>query len=51
MPLPPGNGQGAVSSPAGIDCGVDCSETLEYGTVITLTATPEHRLHLHRLDG
>lgn len=35
-----GTGQGSVASnPAGIDCGVDCSETYAYGTVVTLTAT------------
>ena len=35
-----GNGSGAVtSSPAGIDCGTDCSETYDTGTVVTLTAT------------
>jgi List-Bact-rpt repeat protein len=28
-----------VSSPAGIDCGVDCSETFVKGTVVTLTST------------
>ncbi len=36
-----GTGSGiVVSSPAGITCGVDCTETLGYGTVITLTSTP-----------
>jgi hypothetical protein len=36
-----GTGQGAVtSSPAGIDCGADCSETYLYNTDLTLTATP-----------
>jgi hypothetical protein len=51
-PLPPathaltvsrqGTGGGAVaSSPAGIDCGSDCSETYTSGTVINLTATPD----------
>jgi hypothetical protein len=35
-------GSGAVSSnPAGIDCGSDCSEDYDYGTVVTLTATPD----------
>ncbi|MCA9980894.1 MAG: hypothetical protein KDD89_08675, partial [Anaerolineales bacterium] len=34
-----GTGNGSVTSdPAGIDCGVDCVATLDYGTVITLTA-------------
>jgi hypothetical protein len=33
-----GTGSGAVtSSPAGIDCGADCSETYDYNTVVTLT--------------
>ena len=36
-----GTGSGTVtSSPAGIDCGVDCSEPYNSGTVVTLTATP-----------
>ncbi len=36
-----GTGGGTVtSSPAGIDCGSDCSETLAAGTSVTLTATP-----------
>ncbi|HBI16279.1 MAG TPA: hypothetical protein DDY20_12360 [Desulfobulbaceae bacterium] len=36
----PGNGLGSVaSSPAGINCGSDCSETYNYGTPVTLTAT------------
>jgi hypothetical protein len=36
-----GAGSGTVtSSPAGIDCGVDCSETYNYNTSVTLTATP-----------
>ncbi|CAN5778776.1 hypothetical protein BH11MYX3_BH11MYX3_01920 [soil metagenome] len=36
-----GNGSGAVTSnPAGIACGADCSETYNYGTMVTLTATP-----------
>ncbi len=35
-----GNGVGAVtSSPAGIDCGADCSEAFGYDTPVTLTAT------------
>jgi hypothetical protein len=34
-------GQGTVtSSPAGINCGADCSESYASGTVVTLTATP-----------
>ncbi len=36
-----GTGGGTVSSsPAGIDCGSDCSETLLDGTSVTLTASP-----------
>jgi len=30
-----------TSSPAGIDCGADCSELYAEGTVVTLTATPD----------
>jgi hypothetical protein len=36
-----GRGRGSVvSSPAGIDCGADCSERYIGGTTVTLTATP-----------
>jgi Divergent InlB B-repeat domain len=36
-----GSGAGTVtSSPDGIDCGSDCSETYALGTPVTLTATP-----------
>jgi hypothetical protein len=35
-----GTGTGTVTSPSGINCGVDCSETLNHGTMVTLTATP-----------
>jgi hypothetical protein len=36
-----GNGSGSVSSsPAGISCGSDCSEPYNYGTMVTLTASP-----------
>ena len=36
-----GTGSGAVtSSPLGIECGSDCSETYEDGLVVTLSATP-----------
>ncbi|HBI14411.1 MAG TPA: hypothetical protein DDY20_02655 [Desulfobulbaceae bacterium] len=35
-----GSGLGSVaSSPAGIDCGSDCSGTFNFGTTVTLTAT------------
>jgi hypothetical protein len=37
-----GSGAGTVtSSPAGIDCGVDCSQDYTFGTVVTLTASPD----------
>ena len=37
----PGTGAGAVvSSPAGINCGVACAFGFNFGTVITLTASP-----------
>jgi uncharacterized repeat protein (TIGR02543 family) len=36
-----GSGSGTVSSvPAGINCGADCTETFNAGTVVALTATP-----------
>jgi len=36
-----GTGTGTVtSSPSGIDCGSDCSESYNQGTSVTLTATP-----------
>ena len=36
-----GPGRGRVTSePAGIDCGPDCAQPYELGTVVTLTATP-----------
>jgi PKD repeat protein len=37
-----GTGSGTVSSsPAGIDCGTDCSEAYDEGTVVTLTASAD----------
>lgn len=37
-----GSGNGMVtSSPVGIDCGADCTEVYDYGTSVTLTATPD----------
>lgn len=37
-----GEGGGAVTSvPAGIDCGLDCTETYASGSSVTLTATPD----------
>jgi hypothetical protein len=37
-----GTGGGVVdSNPTGINCGVDCSEDYDDGTVVTLTATPD----------
>ena len=36
-----GTGNGTVTStPAGIDCGTTCSAAFDYGTSVTLTATP-----------
>ena len=36
-----GSGSGTVtSSPAGINCGADCTEAMNHGTMVTLTATP-----------
>src|SRR5690606_30207081 len=38
---PPATGSGVITStPAGISCPSDCSEPFDYGTVVTLTATP-----------
>jgi hypothetical protein len=37
-----GTGTGTVtSSPAGISCGVDCSEEYDHGTFVTLSPTPD----------
>ena len=37
-----GTGTGTVTSdPAGINCGVDCTELFDYGTLVTLTAAPD----------
>ncbi|KPJ98482.1 MAG: hypothetical protein AMK71_11320, partial [Nitrospira bacterium SG8_35_4] len=37
-----GSGAGTItSSPAGIDCGADCSQDYMFGTVVTLTANPD----------
>jgi uncharacterized repeat protein (TIGR01451 family)/uncharacterized repeat protein (TIGR02543 family) len=37
-----GNGAGSVSStPAGITCGATCTALFNFGTVVTLTATPQ----------
>jgi hypothetical protein len=37
-----GTGTGSVSSsPAGITCGGTCASSFDYGTVVTLTATPD----------
>ena len=37
-----GQGSGSVTSnPAGIDCGMDCTEDYATGTMVTLTAIPE----------
>ena len=46
-----GTGSGTVtSSPAGINCGADCSEPYNSGTVVTLTPDRRRRLHLRRLE-
>jgi len=35
-------GAGSVgSAPAGIDCGLDCTQYFDYGTLVTLSATPD----------
>jgi len=40
--LKDGNGSGTVTStPSGIDCGDDCTELYDAGTVVTLTATAD----------
>jgi len=37
-----GTGAGTItSSPAGIDCGVDCSQDYTFSTLVTLTANPD----------
>jgi len=37
-----GTGDGTISSvPAGINCGMDCTETYDGGTIVKLTATPD----------
>jgi hypothetical protein len=37
-----GNGSGTVTSnPAGVSCGSDCLEAYSFGTIVTLTATPD----------
>ena len=39
--LPSGTGQGnVIGVPAGIDCGLDCSESYTSGVMVTLTASP-----------
>ncbi len=44
------SGSGTVSSdPPGINCGTDCSEQYDQGTVVTLTAQPGCRFYLFRL--
>ena len=41
VPFVFGGGSGTVtSSPVGINCGTDCSESYAFGTVVTLTALP-----------
>ena len=46
-----GTGTGTVtSSPAGINCGSDCSESYASGTSVTLTAAAGRRLDVRRLE-
>ena len=45
-------GNGSITSvPAGIDCGADCSEIYDYGTVVTLTANPAEGYELTGWSG
>jgi len=47
-----GSGTGTVTStPAGINCGADCTETYDYGTVVSLTAHPGVKSYLVGWDG
>ena len=40
-----GSGRGTVTGSQGsIDCGTDCSETFDYGTIVTLTAAPDENI-------
>lgn len=40
-----------ASSPLGINCGSDCSEVYDYGTSLTLTATPNGAYHFKEWSG
>ena len=45
-------GNGSVSSsPGEIDCGATCSDTYDYNTVVTLTATPDTGYYLAQWEG
>ncbi len=45
-----GDGDGRIlSTPAGVDCGDDCGESIVHGTVVTLTAAPRGRWDFRRL--
>ena len=47
-----GSGTGTVTSnPFGIDCGVDCDELYDYGTVVTLTAVPDPEFKFNSWSG
>jgi hypothetical protein len=47
-----GSGKGNVSStPAGIDCGSDCTQNYKSGTLVTLTATPDENSIFVRWKG
>jgi hypothetical protein len=45
-----GSGSGTVTGP-GIGCGSDCSESLDYGTALTLTAAPSNGSRLTSWSG
>jgi hypothetical protein len=47
-----GTGSGTVTSnPAGINCGQDCQEDYNLGTLVTLTATPQQGSNFVRWEG
>ena len=47
-----GAGTGSITSdPSGIDCGATCSDTYDYNTVVTLTATPDTGYYLSGWQG
>lgn len=47
-----GNGAGvATSIPAGVDCGLTCTQRLAYGSTMTLTARPDERSRFAGWEG